>query len=287
MLAIDLDGTLLSPAGLVAAATRAAVHRAVDSGLKVCFATGRNLTESLSILDAVGHYDLGVFAGGAMVIDTRRRQTVHRTTMSPALAEQVSRFLEERGHAVLALQDTGRAGVDYLLTDGPASKVSPATTQWLAITAAEVHRVASVADRPHEHTVRVGIVAAMDVARQVRDALIARFGSTIVTHTLNVAAYGVDVLEVFDPAVNKWEGILHVARHHRIDPASIIAIGDDVNDIPMVRQAGLGVAMGNAHPELLAVAGRIIGSNAENGLAAFINEILDAPSSAAPGSMGR
>jgi len=61
------------------------------------------------------------------------------------------------------------------------------------------------------------------------------------------------ILEVFDPAVNKWEGILHVARHHGIDPKQIIAIGDDVNDLMMIRNAGLGVAMGNSHPQVLAV----------------------------------
>ena len=51
-------------------------------------------------------------------------------------------------------------------------------------------------------------------------------------------AYGVDVLEVFDPAVNKWEGILHVARRHGILPEQIIAVGDDINDLTMLANAG-------------------------------------------------
>ena len=62
---------------------------------------------------------------------------------------------------------------------------------------------------------------------------VARFGGRIYCHSLHVPAFAVEVLEVFDPAVNKWEGILHVARHHDIEPEQIIAIGDDVNDVPM------------------------------------------------------
>ena len=89
-----------------------------------------------------------------------------------------------------------------------------------------------------------------------------------------VPAYGVQVLEVFDPAVNKWEGILHLARRHQIDPAQIVAIGDDVNDLPMVRQAGLGIAMGNGHPDLRAAAARVIGANTEDGLAIFLEELI-------------
>ena len=87
-------------------------------------------------------------------------------------------------------------------------------------------------------------------------------------------AFGVDVLEVFDPAVNKWQGLLHVATAHKIDPAEIIAIGDDVNDLPMIKNAGLGVAMGNARPEVRAAAKLVIGRNDEDGLAKFLEELV-------------
>ena len=87
-------------------------------------------------------------------------------------------------------------------------------------------------------------------------------------------AFGVDVLEVFDPAVNKWQGLLHVANAHGIDPADIIAIGDDVNDLPMIRNAGLGVAMGNARLEVQQAAMRVIGRNDEDGLARFLEELV-------------
>jgi hydroxymethylpyrimidine pyrophosphatase-like HAD family hydrolase len=81
-------------------------------------------------------------------------------------------------------------------------------------------------------------------------------------------------MEVFDPAVNEWQGVLHVARHHGIDPEHIVAVGDDVNDIPMLASAALGVAMGNARPEIRAVARRVIGSNGEEGLAEFLEELV-------------
>src|SRR5690242_14319108 len=107
MIAIDLDGTLLSPDGRVTPRAKAAVHRALSAGLLVCFATGRNWTESKTVIDAVEHYGTAVFVGGAMVIDTRQRVTLHRTMMQPALAAAVCGALESLGHAALALQDTG------------------------------------------------------------------------------------------------------------------------------------------------------------------------------------
>jgi hydroxymethylpyrimidine pyrophosphatase-like HAD family hydrolase len=138
-----------------------------------------------------------------------------------------------------------------------------------------VRRAANLgADVAHEHTIRVGIVAPSESTAQLVSELQAQFGPRIVSHSIPVLAFGVDVLEVFDPAVNKWEGIKHVAARHGIEQSQIIAIGDDVNDLPMIQQAGLGVAMGNARPEIQAVAKRVIGRNDEEGLAIFLEELV-------------
>ena len=274
MIAIDLDGTLLSPDGKVTDRCKAAVHGALRAGLLVCFATGRNWTESRTVLDAVEHFDTAVFVGGAMVVDTKKDVTLHRTMMQPALAAEVCKMLEDSGHAVLALQDTGTAGVDYLITaDGD---LNSATAHWMDVTAAKVHRVRGLGDdHPHDQTIRVGIVAPRDEVAKARDALKAQFGERVVAHCLWVPAYGVEVMEVFDPAVNKWEGILFVAGRHGVKPEEIVAIGDDVNDLPMLAKAGLGVAMGNAKPEVQAVAKRVIRPNTEDGLAQFLEELVE------------
>jgi Cof subfamily protein (haloacid dehalogenase superfamily) len=272
MIAIDLDGTLLSPDGKVTDRCKAAVHGALRAGLLVCFATGRNWTESRTVLEAVEHYDTAVFVGGAMVVDTKKDVTLHRTMMQPDLAAEVCRMLEGSGHAVLALQDTGTAGVDYLITADV--DLNDATSHWMTVTAAKVHRVACLGDYPHPHTIRVGIVADPTDVEREQAALAATFGERIVMQAIRVPQAGVDVLEIFDPAVNKWEGILHVARAHDIAPEAIVAIGDDVNDLPMIAQAGLGVAMGNARPEVQAVAKRVIGHNRDEGLAQFLEELV-------------
>ena len=272
MIAIDLDGTLLSPTGEVTPRAKSAVHGALAAGLLVCFATGRNWTESRTVLDAVAHYDSAVFVGGAMVVDTKQRLTLHRVMMQPQLARELSAHMEAAGHAVLALQDTEPAGFDYLVT-GDVELNEP-TRQWMSVTSAVVKRAGRLGEHAHEHTVRVGIVAPPEQVASVKISLERNFAGRIVVQSLYVPAYDVEVLEIFDPAVNKWEGVLHVARRHGIRPEQIIAIGDDVNDVPMIKHAGLGVAMGNARPEVLAVANRVIGSNLDEGLAQFLEELV-------------
>src|ERR1700733_15583763 len=89
MIAIDLDGTLLSPEGHVTPRAKEAVQRCLSANLLVCFATGRNWTESRAILDTIEHWPTAVFVGGAMVIDTDQEITLHRTMMEPDLARAV------------------------------------------------------------------------------------------------------------------------------------------------------------------------------------------------------
>lgn len=272
LIAIDLDGTLLSPQGTVTERAREAVHRCLRAGLLVCFATGRNYTESRTVLDAVEHYDSAVFVGGAMVIDTRRRVTLHRTLMEPKLAAELCQALEDHGHAALALQDTNVAGVDYLVSEG--IELNESTRQWMELTSAAVRAVPNLGRYSHEHTVRVGIVAEPEAIDEVRATLDAKFAGRVFYHSIFVPAQQVQVLEAFDPSVNKWEGVLHVARRHGITREQIIAIGDDVNDLHMIENAGLGVAMGNARPEVQAKAKRVIGTNREEGLAEFLEELV-------------
>ncbi|WP_428936974.1 HAD-IIB family hydrolase [Fontivita pretiosa] len=272
MIAIDLDGTLLCPQGTVRPRTKDAVHRALDAGMLVCFATGRNFTESRAVLSAVAHFDCAVFVSGAMVIDTRHRITLHRQAMQPTLAAEVCDELEAAGHAALALQDESATGIDYLITDG--IEINESTARWMQATQAVWRRVPNLGKYRHEHTIRCGIVAPPEQVEQVRQRLARRFNGRAFCHSIHVPPQNVQVLEVFDPSVNKWEGIMHVARRHGIAAEQIIAIGDDINDLHMIRNAGLGVAMGNARPQVQQAAQLVIGSNQEEGLARFLEELF-------------
>jgi len=272
LLAIDFDGTLLCPKGTVTPRTRIAIHRAIADGYIVCFATGRNHAESRQVLRDIDHHAPAVFVGGALVIDASNNTCLHRSLMNPNLARELCELFESQGHAALALQDSAD-GYDYLITD--RRDVNPATAAWMALTQTAYQRVDRLSDHPHTHTLRVGIVASSDEIRQLKPILAQRFSNRTVFHSLLVPFYEVEVLEAFDPLVSKWAGVQIVAKRHNIAAEQIIAIGDDVNDIPMIVNAGLGVAMGNAHPDVRAIAKRTIKTNHQEGLAEFVEELLN------------
>jgi hydroxymethylpyrimidine pyrophosphatase-like HAD family hydrolase len=81
--------------------------------------------------------------------------------------------------------------------------------------------------------------------------------------------------EIAPAGITKWSGIARLAHEWGITAGEICAVGDDVNDIAMIRAAGLGVAMGNAPEEVKAVADRIAPSHDEDGLAEVVRWLLD------------
>ena len=80
--------------------------------------------------------------------------------------------------------------------------------------------------------------------------------------------------EIAPFGVSKWSGIMQLADEWGIRPEEICAVGDDVNDIPMIEAAGLGVAMGNALDEVKAAADRIAPSHDDDGLVQVVRWVM-------------
>jgi len=75
-----------------------------------------------------------------------------------------------------------------------------------------------------------------------------------------------NMLEVVPAGVNKWAGLQVLLQHMDIEPQYMMAVGDGSNDLEMVKNAGIGVAMGNAVPSVKAAAAVVVSSNDDGGI---------------------
>ena len=91
----------------------------------------------------------------------------------------------------------------------------------------------------------------------------------------SIPAYpNLDFVNITDRSVSKGEALSVLASHLGVSKSEIMAIGDGKNDIPLLENAGLAVAMGNADPELKKVAHHITLDVEESGVAAAVNKSL-------------
>ena len=81
--------------------------------------------------------------------------------------------------------------------------------------------------------------------------------------------------EIKNENANKWTAIEKLIEHLGIQKEEVVAIGDNINDEPMIRNAGLGVAMGNASPYIKSIAKKVVADNNSSGVAEAIKDILN------------
>ena len=289
LIAVDLDGTLFNREGEISPGNLDAIADARAAGIEVIVCTGRGLAESAPVLAPLGLTGSAVVAGGAMTVDLESGRTLNRQPMPRPLVERVTPYLLDRTTApVLLLKDRWTTGIDYLVVGG--RRLDPSTLWWFEHMPVEVRHIGRLADDAHpEETVRVGTVTYESEMKPLGQAVVRAFATEAFVHHFPVITKSVEadprskaeeihLLEVFDIAVNKWSAIERYISAHPvrpIAPARVAVIGDQINDLAMIRHAGLGIAMGNAIPEIKRIAGRITLTNDEDGVAFAIRNILD------------
>ncbi len=272
LLALDLDGTLLDRTSRVSARNRQALHALHGLGVRVLICTGRCFTETLDVINDIGlDLDAAVTSGGAVVTDIRTRRTLERSAIPLAAAQAAAAWLAARGLAYLWMYDAEQAGFDGFAIDGPRRHA--AFDRWLSRTPCRM-RAATAAPHDGCEPVRLSIVDESSVLEPLAAELAATFAGQFTMNVLRAPTYEVTLLEIFCAPVTKWHGVERLCRRWGIDPARTVAVGDDVNDIEMLRRAGLGVAMGNAHPPVKRVAARIVAAHDQDGVAELIESVF-------------
>lgn len=284
LLVTDLDGTLLDRSGRVSERNLTMIRRLQDAGIEVIPATGRSLPECSFVLDLIAHAGHAITAGGALIHDAKDGSVVIRRTIAPELVRALAGILARHGHLAHLLQDHTEAGIDYVMIgDQP---FDAATDWWFRTLPVKYRRIASITEHhADEHTVRVGTIALGSVLGEIAHEVQRDFGEHVVVQHWSAltaqAAIGSEthLLETFSKDVNKWTAIEALCQRYGIDPAETVAIGDGLNDLEMVGQAGWGIAMENADPRIKAVARTVAGHHDRDGFADAAELVLAAQTS--------
>jgi len=272
LVAIDVDGTLLGPDHRIVDGAADAIRQARAAGLRTVLATGRSYDETIDYhrqLSLTPPLEPIVLVGGALVAEPDTGRTLYQKPLPLADAGEFADALAEKGCAAMALVDKWRYGFDYLLME--AGDVTVARRDWLAKTGAKVKtvkRFADVADAPE--LLRVSAVTCGDRAGEMAAELQDAFKGRLNVHAIVAPNYGVTVVEAFAAGASKFTALRYVAQAYRLGAGSIVAIGDDVNDLAMIRQAGLGAAMPHAPAEVKQAADVV----ASDGLGSFLLDLV-------------
>lgn len=253
LIALDLDGTLLTSQHQITDRARKAINTAQALGVRVLLATGKTYYSARQLVSELKLTTPSVFGQGTLIYNpdgTIRQQA----TLPPDVLRRIIPMAESRGACVSAYSG------ETILVRQPDPRADLTRYHEPVPTV-----VGSLINAMNTYPINKLIIATDDPRQtkalrwQAQQML-----GTSVTFTMSAVA---NQFEILPRDVSKGRAVAAVARDLGIDLSYVMAIGDAENDREMLELVGYGVAMGNAPDSLKAVARHVTASNDEDGVA--------------------
>jgi Cof subfamily protein (haloacid dehalogenase superfamily) len=263
LIALDMDGTLLTTDKKVSMKTEAAIKAAEAKGVKIVLASGRPLvgiTRYLEELNLLKGEDYVLSFNGGLVLNTKTKKVVSKLSLNGLDLKNIYKISKELNINIHAF-----SAKDGLITP----KISQYTEYEAKMNGIEINIKDFNEIEDDEDIIKVMMID----PQEVLDPAIEKLPSEIY-EKYSVFKSTPFFLEFTHKEVDKGLGLKKLGEYLGIKREEIIACGDAGNDLSMVNYAGLGVAMGNAVPEVKEVANYITTSNDEDGIANVIEKFI-------------
>ena len=268
-LALDLDGTLLGPGSALTERTIRAVKACIRRGLQVIIATGRAIQSAEPIRAALGAEGPMIYFNGAVIADMPSGGILSTTLLNKDAVAFCVDLAREKG-AYFQVFFPGENDDSHITL--MAERERAEREMYLSHTSirSEIGDLKKALARPGlKGCIKCMFVAEPEVQAVLRPILDERLGKiAYITQTLR------NFLEIMDVKVSKGQGLKLAMERRSLKREEVIAFGDDENDLPMLAAAGFSAAPSNAKDSVKAAADLVIGSNAGDGVAAFLEEFF-------------
>ena len=263
IIAMDLDGTLNNDEKVITPLTKEALMTAQENGIRLVLASARpapGLYREANALSVQEYGGILMSYNGGCITDAKTRTILYQTGIETEVMRSVLRMLRE--FPVTPILDDG---VRFYAEDKKGYKVAYECQN----NRMECTEVESLADFLHFSPVKVLMSADPAVIRDVQGKIGMRL-----PEGLSIVQTAPFYLEVIPHTINKGEGLRKVCELLSVPIGETIAFGDAENDVPMLKAAGIGVAMGNADERTKKEADFVTLSNNEDGIAAALQKFL-------------
>jgi Cof subfamily protein (haloacid dehalogenase superfamily) len=270
LIAIDIDGTLLSPDFKISDTDLATLRRAHADGIEVILVTGRRHTFALPIAQQLG-FDLWLISSNGAITRSLGGETFHRDLLPEPTCRQLVQVMQEfRGQTVLTFDSNGPGTIvierlEYL--EGSIQRWLEKNMQYIQF----VVPIENALTTDPVQAMFCGPIADMQRVLQVLGSC----GLPITVLRTEYPGRDLSIVDVLNAGCSKGHALERWANYRQITRDQVMAIGDNYNDIEMLAFAGHPFIMGNASEELRGRGWTLTRTNAESGVSAAVEHVLN------------
>jgi len=269
LLALDMDGTLLNEEFAIDPQTAQKLAALSAGGVRLVLCSGRRFCAAVGYAKELGLSGPIVVNNGTIVKEVATGRTLYAEYFPREQLPALLHLLDDIGLPAVLLTD------DYPDCDfcvEPAEDSNEYHAEFVNRNRDMARVVRNLAEARCERLVQVNVFhtypTLLAAEERIREAMDGKVGTAIIRHL----KYRASSLDIVSPTASKWKALQWIAEQWRIKPEEIVAIGDEVNDIEMIRGAGYGVAVSNALDEVKAVADYVTREPQNLG----VEEVIDA-----------
>lgn len=247
----DLDGTLLKKDGTISHLNARALQTALDSGLTVILATGRRFYSTFKLASYFSGVIPLICNNGQILRMYPSKEKIWQKYLEPNFVLQVLGYGKESGFQFLMHTDRYEEGVDFI-TEHPPHQIHKDYSNggerslW--------YESIKSSDVLFNITVLCFFNSSREKLEKFGNFLLEKYPEsgirTVITHIYTIGP----CLEIIHLDSSKWAGVEEILKRKNLDSRGVIAFGDEANDMEMIQESGIGVALSNSIDEIKKIA---------------------------------
>ena len=273
LIALDLDGTLLTDNKTITQENLDTLHHLMDLGYEVVIATGRGYYSARTLTKNINEHLIYICNNGNIIRDAMDNKTLSTKFLDPEdskiiLEEGFSRGLDpiihvdyfHDGYDIIINKDNYYANL-YVDESNPSYRAKI---------------IGEDLEKDLDRILALVYPGNIDTLKDFNYSISELYPGKYNSHVMENVQMAEGLLEVMNPVGTKWNTLIEYASSIGVKAKEIIAIGDDNNDIEMIMNAGLGIAMNNGGRLIKEVSNKISKrSNNDSGVAFELKRALD------------
>lgn len=286
LVAIDLDGTLLNSYGEVSNKNKEIIQKAIEKNVEVVLASGRPIMSVKNLANEIGCNNYMICGNGAITYDIQNDNIIYDRFLEKEKVLKIIRICEENSifYNVYTKDTILTKSLNYSIlfyNQENATKPEDKKTKITLMQNIEEY----VQNRQEQDYLKIticdndkvvfgSIIRKLRTIKDIEVLDVEHMSRKIIKDGTDNVSLEFFYTEISNTNVDKWKAIENLIEKLGIKQEEVIAIGDNVNDSQMVKNAGLGIMMGNSAPYIKEIADVIVNDNNNDGVAEAIEKYI-------------
>lgn len=286
LLAIDLDGTLLNSYGDISEENKKWVKKAKERGIEVVLTSGRTAKSVMGIAKEVEAENYIICGNGAIVYDLKNEKILHNECIPKQKVIDLVKIFEENNiyYTLNTEKYILSKKLNYNLlyyyyenskkSDERKTNINLVDNIEKYVIEEDIGQVTKITISDESKAIFNGIMKKMSNVSRINILEVSNMSRKIIKSGTETSEINYYYTEITKENVNKWNAVEKLAKHLEIQKNEIVAIGDNINDLIMIQNAGLGIIMGESSLSTKNLDKPIVKSNNLNGVAEAIEKYI-------------